>query len=84
MQRSKETDALVFQEMANQGHYRQEGTTRQGIYVCSPEGKLLSSINSLNADKVLETIQIGLEKWNDIPLSDRQYSNNMETKGIHT
>ncbi|SVB51699.1 uncharacterized protein METZ01_LOCUS204553 [marine metagenome] len=83
MQRSKETDALVFQEMANQGHYRQEGTTRQGIYVCSPEGKLLSSINSLNADKVLETIQIGLEKWNEIPLSDRQYSNNMETKGIH-
>jgi hypothetical protein len=69
--------------MANQGHYRQEGTTRQGIYVCSPKGKLLSSINSLNADKVLETIQIGLEKWNDIPLSDRQYSNNMETKEIH-
>jgi hypothetical protein len=48
--------------MANKGHYRGEGQTRQGIYVCSPGGKLLSSINSLDPDKVLESIkgQVGI------------------------
>ena len=83
MQRSKDPDALIFQEMANQGHYRGEGATRQGIYVISSSGKLLSSINSLNADKVLETIKDGLEKWYDLPSSERYLSNNLGLKTIH-
>ena len=56
LQRVQDSDAIFFQEMANKGHYRTAGRTRQGIYVCSPNGKLLSSINSLNADDVLKSI----------------------------
>ena len=50
--------------MANKGHYQNEGGSRQGIYICSPSGELLSSINSLNPDDVLSVIQQGLDKWN--------------------
>ena len=58
LQRVQDLDATFFQEMANKGHYQTAGQTRQGIYVCSPNGKLLSSINSLNVDDVAND-QIG-------------------------
>ena len=62
---------MMFQQMANKGHYRKEGGTRQGIYVCSPSGKLLSSVNSLNPDVVIEEIQKGLDKRNKLPKTER-------------
>ena len=62
--------------MANEGHYQRVGGTRQGIYVCSPSGLLLNSINSLNPDDVLKMIESGLEKWNSLPLSERNISIN--------
>ena len=58
--------------MANNGHYQRAGGTRQGIYVCTPSGVLLSSINSLNPDDVLDNIKLGLEKWKSLPQKDRQ------------
>ena len=69
--------------MANTGHYRRAGGTRQGIYVCSPSGKLLSSINSLNSDDVLETIRSGLKKWNNLSLSEQQLPRNHKIKAMH-
>ena len=69
--------------MANKGHYRRVGGTRQGIYVCSPSGILLNSVNSLNPDDVLKMIEIGLDKWNSLPLSDRQVLNDFEPKARH-
>ena len=71
LQGGDEEDASMFQNMANEGHYKREGSTRQGIYVCSPNGTLLSSINSLNPDAVLESIMKGLDKWKLLPKSDR-------------
>ena len=56
--------------MANKGHYQKEGGSRQGIYICSPSGELLSSINSLNHDDVLFVIQQGLDKWNHDTISN--------------
>jgi len=56
--------------MANKGHYQKEGGSRQGIYICSPSGELLSSINSLNPDDVLFVIQQGLDKWNHNMISN--------------
>ena len=67
LQRSTEPDAILFQNIANQGHYQHKGGTRQGIYVCSADGTLLSSINSLNPDEVLKTIEDGLNKWELFP-----------------
>ena len=61
----------MFQKMANEGHYTRVGGTRQGIYVCSPSGRLLSSINSLNPDAVLESVMTGLDKWKSLPRSER-------------
>ena len=69
--------------MANKGHYRTAGRTRQGIYVCSPNGKLLSSINSLNADDVLKSIKNGLEKWNGLSVSERQLPTDQKLKPSH-
>ena len=61
----------MFQQIANKGHYRKEGGSRQGIYVCSSSGELLSSVNSLNPDVVLEAIQKGLDKWKKLPKTER-------------
>ena len=69
--------------MANKGHYRRVGGSRQGIYVCSPGGKLLASINSLNPDDVLKMIDDGLDKWNDLPLSERQLPENYKPQAVH-
>ncbi len=69
--------------MANLGHYQGEGTTRQGIYVCTPNGELMSSINSLNADDVLQTIESGLEKWNDLTKSDIQFIPDFKMNVFH-
>ena len=79
--------------MANKGHYANRGGTRQGIYVCTPEGELLSSINSLNPDHVFENILIGLDKWNKLspkikntpdhfdPVPDHRWENSYPESG---
>ena len=72
LQRSTEPDAILFQNMANQGHYQHKGGTRQGIYICSADGTFLSSINSLNPDEVLETIEYGLNKWEFLPQENKK------------
>ena len=69
--------------MANKGHYRRVGGSRQGIYICSPGGKLLASINSLNPDDVLKTINNGLDKWNDLPSSERHLPENYKPQAMH-
>jgi len=72
----------MFQQMADKGHYRKIGGSRQGIYICSPSGILLNSINSLNPDVVLEVIQKGLDRWNELPKKERylpkDFSKNIE------
>ncbi len=83
MQRGEDSDAIIFQKMANQGHYRATGGTRQGIYVCSASGKLMSSINSLNADDVLRTIEAGLDKWDALPISEKILPNSYKFNVRH-
>ena len=48
------------------------GGTRQGIYVCSPSGKLLSSVNSLDPEVVIKTIKQGLEKWENLSALEKK------------
>ena len=43
LQRGVDAECRFFQSFADQGHYQARGGTRQGIYVCSPGGKLLAS-----------------------------------------
>ncbi len=58
--------------MASLGHYGRGGGTKQGIYVCTASGKLLSSVNTLNADRVLKTLNDGLKKWAELPEEERK------------
>ncbi len=83
LQGSDEEDASMFQKMANEGHYKKLGGTRQGIYVCSPSGALLTSVNSLNPDVVLESINAGLDKWEKLPDGERRLPNNFTPTVSH-
>jgi hypothetical protein len=61
--------------MAEHGHYGgRAGETRQGIYVCTPNGKFLASINSNRAESVLEMMQRGLRTWEALPAAEREAS----------
>ena len=83
LQRAIDGDAIMFQNMANGGHYKKEGGTRQGIYICTPNGVLLSSINSLNPDIVLNIIKEGLEKWSGLSSLDKKESIDLSGKVNH-
>ena len=83
LQRAVDLDAIRFQNMAKQGHYKKEGGTRQGIYVCTPNGNLLSSTNSLNPDIVLDVIKDGLEKWKDLSSAQRNIKHARPVKASH-
>ena len=55
-----------FRHVAEQGHYagRSKPTgTRQGLYVCTAGGHLLSSLNTRDPDKLLEALHQALEAW---------------------
>ena len=68
LQTGKDTECRWFQAMVAQ---RRPGGSRQGIYVATGGGRLLASINSLNADKVLQTIEKGYEKWKALSEEER-------------
>lgn len=43
----------------------------QGIYIVAPSGEILARRNSLNPDRVLELIDLGLERWRKLPQEQR-------------
>lgn len=73
LQRGSDPECVFFQQMAEHGHYGgRPGTTRQGIYVCSPSGKFLASVNSNNADRVLAMMERGLRAWKALSEEERR------------
>lgn len=61
---------MFFRQVAEQGHYggRTEPTaTRQGLYACTSDGELLGSINTRDAEPLLEVLERSLEKWRERP-----------------
>ncbi len=60
LQRGTDRECRFFQSMADKGHYGGGQGTRQGIYACSFSGDFLSSINSLNPDAVIMTLETAL------------------------
>jgi formylglycine-generating enzyme required for sulfatase activity len=57
--------------MAAKGHYGPGAGTKQGIYVCTPAGEFLASINSTSPSAVGEMLQRGLQAWDDLPQASR-------------
>lgn len=64
-------ECICFQEMSSKGHYGPGGGTKQGIYVCTPSGEFLASVNSLSPQAVRKTLQQGLEAWADLSETER-------------
>ncbi|MCH8969192.1 MAG: hypothetical protein IIA66_08760, partial [Planctomycetes bacterium] len=72
LQRGTDRECRFFQAMADKGHYGGGQGTRQGIYVCSSSGDFLASINSLNPDTVITTLETALRKWQQLPETVRR------------
>ena len=65
-QQQQDKAGEFFRKIAEQGHYagRTKPTgTRQGEYVCTPDGELLGSINSTTAREVSGVTYQALRKW---------------------
>ena len=91
LQNGLDAECLHFQAMADQGHYgrpRAEGAprdagTRQGIYACAPSGALLASINALDADAVLATIETAKAAWTALPDAQRWLDPGVDLRPAH-
>ena len=84
LQQGTDPECVFFQEMADHGHYGgRPGQSRQGIYVLSPSGKFLASINSNSADRVLATLEQGLKAWEKLTAEEKRLSPNSEIKPRH-
>ncbi len=63
LQRGTDRESRLFRQMADKGHYGGGQGTRQGIYVCTPSGDFMVSINSLNPDAVITKLEAALRRW---------------------
>ena len=71
--RRRDAEGEFFTGVANQGPRKGEGgSTRQGIYILTASGKLLSWKNvGQNPTAMLGMMREGLEKWKRLPDSER-------------
>ncbi len=84
LQNGTDPECTLFRAMAEHGHYGGRlGTTRQGIYVCSPDGRFLASVNSNRPERVLEMMQGGLKAWESLPDRDSRLTSVERVKPLH-
>src|SRR5262245_26183831 len=67
--RRNDAEGEFFRGVANQGPRKGEGgSTRQGIYCLTADGKLLAYKNAGQApDEMRETLRLGLREWGKLP-----------------
>jgi hypothetical protein len=66
LQTQRDAKGEFFRLVAEQGHYGGRtvpSATRQGQYAFTPDGTLLASINTRDADKMLGMMHQALERW---------------------
>jgi hypothetical protein len=62
----------MFRKIAEEGHYgKVSGGTRQGTYMLTPAGRLLSSGNRQKPESTLELMQQALAEWEKLPRAER-------------
>jgi hypothetical protein len=72
LQRGKDDDCLLFQKIAEQGHFKGRiDTTRQGIYCAAPSGVLLASVNNNNPEVIARLMERALKKWESMSREER-------------
>ncbi len=67
LQGGTDPECLAFQRMADTGHYRGKGGTRQGLYVVTPGGALLASCNTHDSVQVRTLLTQALADWQALP-----------------
>jgi hypothetical protein len=72
--RREDDEGMFFRKVADQGPRKGEGgSTRQGIYCLTADGKLLAYKNAgQNAEVMRETLRHGLAEWRKLPAQQRQ------------
>lgn len=72
LHRQQDANGRFFWKVAQQGHMKDQplDNTRQGIYVATPDGQLLGSINSWSPERTLAVFQKALERWQQRPHAD--------------
>ena len=83
LQNCDDPECLHFQKIADVGHYRKHRSTRQGIYICTPSGVLLGSMNTHNAAKVIRMMQSSLAKYQKMDSGDRLLANGARIRPQH-
>ena len=74
MHNRKDLDCLHFQGFCEEGHYggpHAHGTTRQGIYCCTPSGKFLASVNTTDPRRMERMLRDALAAWKAMPAKER-------------
>ena len=74
LQRGKDPESLLFQRIAEQGHYAgrtQPTSTRQGLYAATVDGRLLASINHNDPTRVAAMLEKALAAWDALPEAAR-------------
>ena len=70
--RRQDAEGEFFRKMAAQGPRRDEGGTRQGIYMFTADGKLLAYKNAgQNPDVMRAELKRGLAEWAKLPAERR-------------
>ena len=80
LQAGADEDCVLFRKFADAGHSREPGGTRQGVYVATPAGKLLASINSSDPREVEAVIRKGLKAWGETPPQERTLPQDLDPK----
>ena len=72
--RRDDAEGKFFRDVANQGPRKgQGGSTRQGIYCFTADGKLLAYKNAgQNPDAMRDTFRLGLREWKKLPEERRK------------
>ncbi len=81
LQNKKDAEGVLFRKIAEQGHYasrKKPTTTRQGIYAATPNGILLASINTRNADAMVRMLEKALGKWKSLSPEERLFPEPLE------
>ena len=74
LQRGKDPESLLFQKVAEQGHYAGRNmptSTRQGLYATTADGRLLASINHNDPARVAAMLEKALAAWEALSETER-------------
>src|SRR6476646_3918767 len=71
--RRQDAEGEFFRKVADQGPRKgQGGSTRQGMYIFTPSGKLLTYRNHSDPDVMRGELQKALKAWKQLPDDERR------------